>query len=167
MIIEKMTDEILQDITAHCGSNSVFVIDMVFLSAVTSSGTDMAAATGYGKTHTQSFDKAAGFAAGTPPPFNLALSSGSQAGHMGPTATYGAPYMPVMAHLPHSQMQHHHLQQVRFRALTHWLLGDLDAILKMEFSILFYWLGSSDLLMIMPSDECHRTLLMICQHWFR
>ena len=51
--------------------------------------------------------------------------------------------------------------------LTHWPLGDLDAILKMEFSILFYWLVSSDNLMIMPSDECHRTLLMISQHWFR
>ena len=28
--------------------------------------------------------------------------------------------------------------------LTHWPLGDLDAILKTEFSILFYWLVSSD-----------------------
>ena len=45
--------------------------------------------------------------------------------------------------------------------LTHWPLGDLDVILKMEFSILFYWLVTSDLLMIMASDECHRTLLMI------
>ena len=34
-------------------------------------------------------------------------------------------------------------------------------------SILFYWLASSDLLRIMPSDECHRTLLVISQHWFR
>ena len=51
--------------------------------------------------------------------------------------------------------------------LTHWPLGDLNAIPKMEFSILFYWLESSDLLMIMPSDECVRTLLMIRQHWFR
>ena len=59
------------------------------------------------------------------------------------------------------------LVQVMVSCLTHWLLGDLDAILKMEFSILFYWLVSSDLLMIMPSDECHRTLLMISQHWFR
>ena len=32
---------------------------------------------------------------------------------------------------------------------------------------LVYWLVSSDLLMIMASDECHRTLLMISQHWFR
>ena len=32
---------------------------------------------------------------------------------------------------------------------------------KMWFSILLYWLVSSDLLMIMPSNECHRTLLMI------
>ena len=36
--------------------------------------------------------------------------------------------------------------------LTHWPLGDLDVILKMEFSILFYWMVSSDFLMIMPSD---------------
>ena len=34
-------------------------------------------------------------------------------------------------------------------------------------SILLYWLISSNLLMIMSSDECHRTLLMISQHWFR
>ena len=54
-----------------------------------------------------------------------------------------------------------------FPHFTHWPLGDLDAILKLEFSILFYWLVSSDLLMIMPSNECHRTLLMISQHWFR
>ena len=33
----------------------------------------------------------------------------------------------------------------------------MNAILKMEFSILCYWLVSSDLLMIMPSDECHIT----------
>ena len=55
----------------------------------------------------------------------------------------------------------------RHGALSHWPLGDLNAILKMEFSILFYWLVSSDLLVIMPSDECHRILLMISQHWFR
>ena len=32
---------------------------------------------------------------------------------------------------------------------------------------LVYWLVSSDLLMIIPSDECHRTLLMLSQHWFK
>ena len=32
---------------------------------------------------------------------------------------------------------------------------------------MFYWLVPSDLLIIMPSDECHRTLLMISQQWFR
>ena len=51
--------------------------------------------------------------------------------------------------------------------LTHWPLGDLNVILKISFSILLYWLVSSNLLMIMSSDECHRTLLMISQHWFR
>ena len=55
---------------------------------------------------------------------------------------------------------------IDFHDLTHWPLEDLNMILKMEFSILFYWLVSLDLLMIMPSDECHRTLLMISQHWF-
>ena len=43
----------------------------------------------------------------------------------------------------------------------------LDAILKMEFSILFYFLESSDHLMMMPSDECQGTLLMISQYEFR
>ena len=32
--------------------------------------------------------------------------------------------------------------------LTHWPLGDLDVILKIQFSILFYWLVSSDALLI-------------------
>ena len=35
-----------------------------------------------------------------------------------------------------------------------------------QFSILFYWLVSSDP-KIMPSHECKATLLMISQHWFR
>ena len=43
---------------------------------------------------------------------------------------------------------------------THWPLGDLDGILKMHFSVLLHWLISSNLLMIMSSDECHRTLLI-------
>ena len=51
--------------------------------------------------------------------------------------------------------------------LTHWPLGDLDVILKMQSSILRYWLVSSNLLMIVSSDECHRTLLIISQHCFR
>ena len=51
--------------------------------------------------------------------------------------------------------------------LTHWPLGDLDAILKLQFSILFYWLVSSHCPMIMPWDECHGTSLMISQHWLR
>ena len=41
-----------------------------------------------------------------------------------------------------------------------------NLILKVLSSILFYWLVSSDL-MIMPSDECHGTYLKISQHWFR
>lgn len=85
-------------------------------SAVTANVSGDIAAAGkvsYGMTqHAPGFDKAA-FAAATPPPFNMAMSaSGSQAGPMGPGA-YGAPYMPVMAHQPHSQMLHHHLQQLQ------------------------------------------------------
>ena len=63
-----------------------------------------------------------------------------------------------------SQMLPHEKQNT---LLTHWPLGDLNVILKMQSSILLYWLVSSNLLMIMSSDECHRTLLMISQHWFR
>ena len=44
--------------------------------------------------------------------------------------------------------------------------GDLDAIFKMKYSILFYWLVFTDLLS-MPSNECHGTVLMISQNWFR
>ena len=51
--------------------------------------------------------------------------------------------------------------------LTHWSPGDPDAILKTQFSILYYWLVSSDLLMISPSDECHGTSLMRSKLWFR
>ena len=51
--------------------------------------------------------------------------------------------------------------------LTHWPLGDLDAILKLQFSILFHWLVSSHRLRILPWDECQGTSPMISQHWFR
>ena len=44
--------------------------------------------------------------------------------------------------------------------LNHWSLGDLGAILKMLYSILFYWLVYSDLLVIMPSNEYHSPLRM-------
>ena len=49
-------------------------------------------------------------------------------------------------------------------SLTHWPVGDLDSIWKVLSSILFYWLVSSRLLMIMPLDECHGTYLKISQH---
>ena len=51
--------------------------------------------------------------------------------------------------------------------LNHWLLGDLDATLKILFSSLLYWLVPSELLLIKSSDEWYRNLLMISQHWFR
>ena len=68
----------------------------------------------------QAYDKQ-GFHAGTPPPFNMPLAAGqlaanqlatgSQAGPLGtPTAPYGAPFVPLMTHQPHSQMMHHPLQ---------------------------------------------------------
>ena len=50
-------------------------------------------------------------------------------------------------------------------SLTHWPLGDLDAILKLQFSILFYWLVPSHHLIIMPWGECHETSPRISQHW--
>ena len=45
--------------------------------------------------------------------------------------------------------------------VTHWYLGDLDVVLKMQFSI-FYYLLVFSVLVIMPSYECHshRTLLV-------
>ena len=51
--------------------------------------------------------------------------------------------------------------------LTHWPLGDLDANLEIQFSSLLYWLVHSELLLIRPSDEQYRTLLMISQYRFR
>ena len=43
----------------------------------------------------------------------------------------------------------------------------LDAIFQMQISILFYLLISSNHLIIKPWEECHRTLLIIRQHWSR
>ena len=40
----------------------------------------------------------------------------------------------------------------------------LNVNLKIEFSILFYWLASSDLLVVMSSDGFHGILLLISQH---
>lgn len=67
---------------------------------------------GYGKSHTQAFDKQ-GFHAGTPPPFNLPLATGTQAGPLGaPTTPYGAaPFMNVPMMPPHNQMLHPNMQQ--------------------------------------------------------
>ena len=51
--------------------------------------------------------------------------------------------------------------------LTHWPLSGLNVIWKMSFSILLYWLVSSNLPKIISLDDCHRTFLMVSQHWFR
>jgi len=69
---------------------------------------------GYNKPHAQAFDKQ-GFHAGTPPPFGLPmagqLATGTQGGALGAhTTPYGAPFVPMMPHQPHSQMLHHPLQ---------------------------------------------------------
>ena len=50
---------------------------------------------------------------------------------------------------------------------TYWSPGDVNEILKSQFSILFYLLASSYLHRIMPWGECNSTLLMMSQHWFR
>ena len=60
-----------------------------------------------------------------------------------------------------------------FYILTHWPLGDLDAILKLQFSISFYWLVSSHRLRIMPKSTlvqvmawCRQaTSHYLCQCW--
>ena len=46
------------------------------------------------------------------------------------------------------------------------ILGKSGLIFKMQFSILFYWLVSSDL-MLMPSEQGQKMLLMINQYSFR
>ncbi|KAI0237344.1 hypothetical protein LSAT2_012142 [Lamellibrachia satsuma] len=80
--------------------------------SLTSSTPDIGGAgSGYNKGHTQPYDKP-GFHAGTPPPFNLPLATGSQAAPLGAPTGYGAPaYMPMMPPQQHSQMLHHHMQQ--------------------------------------------------------
>ena len=57
----------------------------------------------------------------------------------------------------------HWLQGDVVITLTHWPLGDLDAILKLQFSISFYWFVSSHHLRIIPWDECQGTSPMISQ----
>ena len=47
--------------------------------------------------------------------------------------------------------------------LTHCPLGDLDAILKMQFSTSICSLVSSDIPNLTPLDESHTTLLAISQ----
>ena len=63
------------------------------------------------------------------------------------------------------------LKKKGFHGLTHWPLGDIDAILlailKQQFLISFYWLVFSYRLRIMPWDECQGTSSMISQHWIR
>ncbi|KAK3096720.1 hypothetical protein FSP39_002655 [Pinctada imbricata] len=95
-------------------------------------GTGELSGSAYGKSHTQmvnaserlnktyargprtnhdGFDKQA-FHAGTPPPFNLPLATGTQAGPLGAPATpYGTPFVPMMPHQAHSQLMHPGLQQ--------------------------------------------------------
>ena len=55
-------------------------------------------------------------------------------------------------------MQKHHV-------ITGLLIGSWD--IWMQFSTLFYWLVSLDLLTIMPWNKSHKILLIINQYWFR
>ena len=48
--------------------------------------------------------------------------------------------------------------------LSYWSLGDLDMILKIQLSILSFWL--LHLHILMSSEQCDRNLLMISQHCF-
>ena len=48
-----------------------------------------------------------------------------------------------------------------------WLLGNLNDILCTWFFRYFQWLMAEVSLVKLPLDECHSTLLIISQHWFR
>ncbi|XP_070542055.1 ubiquitin-associated protein 2-like isoform X2 [Ptychodera flava] len=88
----------------------------------TSAASDMSGSVYGSKTHAQTYDKQ-GFHAGTPPPFNIPLASGSQGGTMNPATGYAtspAQYVPLMAH-PH---QHQHQHQHHSPMLPHQLHGD-------------------------------------------
>ena len=50
--------------------------------------------------------------------------------------------------------------------LTHWALGDLNEILEKPFSSQSLWL-MAEILVKLPSGDCHWTLLMISEDWFR
>ncbi|XP_064646872.1 ubiquitin-associated protein 2-like isoform X2 [Lineus longissimus] len=90
--------------------NKVSVTSGIKVGGVNTTSTDLAAAAYTAKSHAQSFDKQ-GFHAGTPPPFNMPVAGGSQAGPMGAPTTPYASYMPILQHQPQAQMLHHQLQQ--------------------------------------------------------
>ena len=81
--------------------------------------------------------------------------------YQGPLTLYIISIYEYLCHyLMHSQHPLNLMLSVTHFSLTHWPLGDLVAILKLQFSILFklfYWLVSSDLLMIMQPYGCHGT----------
>ena len=52
-------------------------------------------------------------------------------------------------------------------ALINWPLGGLNEIVDKQISSLFPWLMAELSLVKLPSGECHWTLLMTTQHWFR
>ena len=57
------------------------------------------------------------------------------------------------------------LKAQKHHVLTGLLIGSWD--IWMQFSTLFYWLVSLDLLTIMPWNKSHKILLIINQYWFR
>ena len=62
---------------------------------------------------------------------------------------------PMMPYFTDTYMRHS-----ASMSLTHWPLGDLGVISKIQISILFYRLVSSEHLMIMPSDQWQSILLI-------
>ncbi|XP_052278403.1 protein lingerer-like isoform X3 [Dreissena polymorpha] len=103
------------DFKSPYGSNQAQPKPTANSSVSGSVSSDIPLAGGYAqKNHTQAFDKQA-FHTGTPPPFNLPmggqLATGNQTGPLGAhTGPYGTPFVPMMAHQPHSQMMHHPIQ---------------------------------------------------------
>ena len=90
-----------------CNCSKRAIANRFVLSALSTSTDLTSGSSGFPKSHAQAFDK--GFAANTPPPFNLpGLNPGSQSGALG-----GPPYM-YIPNLPQqpAQMLAHPLHQV-------------------------------------------------------
>ena len=58
-------------------------------------------------------------------------------------------------------------QQTQHQPVTHCGLADFNEILDEYFSSQLQWLMAEIPAVRLPLEECHKTLLMISQHWFR